>query len=111
MLSGAPERITLVAMGDSGRSRSDEDEICTIHLRNRLQGRPSDPEAARALIGAGGGVLRFPDPARPHLHAEDIEIALDLDRYDFAIEASIENGRPVARPAQRASPSYQRRDV
>lgn len=37
MLSGAPERITLVAMGDSGRSRSDEDEICTIHLRNRLQ--------------------------------------------------------------------------
>jgi 2-phosphosulfolactate phosphatase len=49
----------------------------------------------RRLILAGGEVTRFHDPNRPHLHPEDIEIALDVDRYDFAIRVQIEDGRPV----------------
>jgi 2-phosphosulfolactate phosphatase len=97
MLAGSPDQITLVAMGDNGRNRTDEDEVCAIHLRNRLEGRPSDREAVRRLILAGGEVARFVDPARPHLHPEDVEIALDIDRYDFAIRVRIEEGRPVAR--------------
>ncbi len=97
MLARSPDHISLVAMGDNGRTRTDEDEVCAIHLRNRLEGRPSDREAARRLILAGGEVARFHDPARPYLHPEDVEIALDIDRYDFAIRAQIENGRPVAR--------------
>jgi 2-phosphosulfolactate phosphatase len=64
-------------------------------LRNRLEGRQSDSEAVRRLILAGGEVARFHDPARPYLHAEDVEVALDIDRYDFAIRVSIEDGRPV----------------
>jgi 2-phosphosulfolactate phosphatase len=97
IIAGGAERISLVAMGDNGRNRTDEDELCAIHLRNRLEGRPSDPEAVRHLILAGGEVARFHDPARPHLHPEDVEIALDIDRYGFAIRVRIENGRPVAR--------------
>jgi 2-phosphosulfolactate phosphatase len=97
MIAGGSDRISLVAMGDSGRKRTDEDELCAIHLRNRLQGRPSDPEAVRRLILAGGEVARFHDPARLHSHPEDVEIALDIDRYDFAIRVRIEDGRPVAR--------------
>ena len=97
ILAEGIDRISLVAMGDNGRKRTDEDELCAIHLRNRLEGRPSDPEAVRRLILAGGEVARFHDPARPHLHPEDVEIALDIDRYDFAIRVRIEDGRPVAR--------------
>jgi 2-phosphosulfolactate phosphatase len=93
----ASDRVTLVAMGDNGQTRSDEDEICAIHLRNRLQGRASDREAVRGLIRASGEVQRFYDPARPYLRAEDVEIALDIDRYDFAIEVLIEDGRPIGR--------------
>jgi 2-phosphosulfolactate phosphatase len=96
MLAGSPDQVSLVAMGDSGRKRADEDEVCAIH-RNRLEGRPSDREAVRRLILAGGEVGRFHDPARPYLHREDVDIALDIDRYDFAIGTPIENGRPVAR--------------
>jgi len=33
--------------------------FCAIHLRNRLEGRPGDPEAIRRLILAGGEVRRF----------------------------------------------------
>lgn len=35
MLAGSPSRVTLVAMGGEGIRRTDEDELCAIHLRNR----------------------------------------------------------------------------
>jgi 2-phosphosulfolactate phosphatase len=84
-------------MGDNGLKRTDEDELCAIHLRNRLEGRLGDPNAIRRLILAGGEVGRFHDSARPYLHPEDVDIALDIDRYDFAIRIEFESGRPVAR--------------
>ena len=33
----------------------------------------------------------------PYLHPEDVDIALDIDRYDFAVRVEFENGRPIAR--------------
>jgi 2-phosphosulfolactate phosphatase len=57
----------------------------------------SDPDAIRRLILAGGEVERFHDPARPYSHPEDVDIALNVDRYDFPIRVEFENGRPVAR--------------
>ena len=97
LLSASPDQISLVAMGDNGIKRTDEDELCAIHLRNRLEGRPGDADAIRRLILAGGEVGRFHDPARPYLHPEDVDIALDIDRYGFAVRVEFENGRPVAR--------------
>jgi 2-phosphosulfolactate phosphatase len=97
ILSGSPGKVSLVAMGDNGIKRTDEDELCAIHLRNRLEGRPGDADAIRRLVLAGGEVARFHDPARPFLHPEDVDIALDIDRYDFAVRVNFENGRPVAR--------------
>jgi 2-phosphosulfolactate phosphatase len=84
-------------MGNNGIKRTDEDELCAIHLRNRLEGRPGDADAIRRLIIAGREVERFHDPARPYLHSEDVDIALDVDRYDFALRVNFEEGRPVAR--------------
>jgi 2-phosphosulfolactate phosphatase len=97
ILSGSPDQVCLVAMGDNGINRTDEDELCAIHLRNRLEGRPGDPEAIRRLILAGGEVGRFHDPTRPYLHPEDVDIALDINRFDFAVRVELEEGRPVAR--------------
>src|SRR5262249_32066070 len=85
LLASSLDQISLVAMGDNGLKRTDEDEVCAIHLRNRLEGRPGDPDAIRRLILVGGEVERFRDAARPYLHLEDVDIALDIDRYDFAL--------------------------
>ena len=82
---GGEDRISLVAMGRNGAERTDEDELCALHLRNLLEGRCGNPDALRQLILAGGEVMRFNDPARPNLHPEDVAIALDIDRYDFAV--------------------------
>lgn len=95
--SGTPDRITLVAMGKNAVVRTDEDELCALHLRNLLEGRNGHAEAVRELILAGGEAERFREPQRPHLSPEDLDIALDVDRYDFAIRVEFDGGRPVAR--------------
>jgi 2-phosphosulfolactate phosphatase len=58
--------------------------------------------AVSRLIVAGGEAGRFCDPARPHLHPEGVYIALDIDRYNFAVRVNFEDGRPVARMEQPA---------
>lgn len=97
MLAGSPELITLVAMGKNALERTDEDELCALHLRNLLQGRAGDGDAVRRAILAGGEALRFRDASRPYLHLEDLEIALDIDRFDFAISVTPWDGHAVAR--------------
>jgi 2-phosphosulfolactate phosphatase len=97
MLSAGIEPITLVAMGKNARERTDEDELCALHLRNLLQGRPGDPAAVRAMILAAGEAGRFRDANPPHLYPGDLDIALDVDRYGFAIVVTLEDSRPVAR--------------
>jgi 2-phosphosulfolactate phosphatase len=91
------DRIALIAMGKNGIERTDEDELCALHLRSLLQGRTGDPEAVRRLILAGGEVARFNDPSRPHLRREDVNIALDINRYGFAVRVTVEDGLAVAR--------------
>lgn len=94
---GAPDLVSLVAMGNRTIARTDEDELCAMHLRNLLEGRPGDAQAVRRAILAGGEAPTFGDPAGPHRHAEDLTIALDISRYDFAVRVMMEDGRPVAR--------------
>jgi len=97
LLAESPALVTLVAMGNGAVVRTDEDELCAIHLRNLLEGRPGDAQAVRQVVLAGGEIAHFHDPARPHMHPGDLEIALDVGRYDFAIRVKVEDGRPVAR--------------
>ena len=55
----------------------------------------------RQAILAGGEIARFHDPSDPH-HPGDLDIALDVDRFDFAIRVKTEDGRSVARIERRA---------
>lgn len=96
VLGRTPERVSLVAMGENAAARADEDELCAIHLRNLLEGRPGDGRALREVILAGRRIGDFRNPEMPHLHPEDLEIALDVDRFDFAVRLTEEDGRPIA---------------
>jgi 2-phosphosulfolactate phosphatase len=84
-------------MGKDGTSRTDEDELCAIHLRNLLEGRQGSSLGTRDVILAGPQIPDFHNPAKPHLHPADLEIALDIDRYNFAVRITEEEGRSVAR--------------
>lgn len=98
ILRDNPSLVTIVAMGWNADLRTDEDELCALYLRNLLEGRDPDPGALRQLVQASGQVGKFYDPAQPHFHPEDCDMALDVNRYDFAIRVAHENGLLVARP-------------
>ena len=85
-------------MGAEGRERSDEDEQCALYMRNLLEGRRPDRDAVRSLVLAGAESQKYGDPARPHFHPKDREIALRIDTIPFAIEVSREDGLLVAMP-------------
>ena len=92
------ERVTLVAMGAWGKTRSDEDEHCALYLRNLLEGRRPDPEAVRSLILSGAESRKYHDPRQRQYHPEDLDLALRIDSVDFAIEVERRGGLLVARP-------------
>jgi 2-phosphosulfolactate phosphatase len=98
LLAGPSEApITLAAMGYHDRIRSDEDELCALYLRGRLEGREPDKgalvDALRSLLGEPGETERlFAD-----LTAADIEACLTLDRFPFAVRVTEQDGLLVAR--------------
>jgi 2-phosphosulfolactate phosphatase len=95
-----PALLTIVAMGRNGRVRTDEDELCSLYLRNLLEGRRPDADAVRKLVLESGEVVKFRDPTQPHFHPRDIEAALEIDKFDFAIRVRRENGLLVARRSE-----------
>ena len=97
ILRDEPSQVTIVAMGWNARVRTDEDEQCALYLRNLLAGRRPDPEAVRRLVLASGEVAKFRDLNQPHFHPEDVEIALEVDKYGFAIRVVRESEFLVAR--------------
>ena len=95
--SQQPDVVSIIAMGDQGRVRSDEDEQCGIYLRNIMEGRRPKFEAVKSLISTGGATQKFFDPQQPQYHPEDVDLALEVDRYAFAMRITREEGLLVAR--------------
>jgi len=97
ILKDNPNLVTIIAMGDQGIVRSDEDEHCGIYLRNLLEGRHPDPDALRSLIMQGGATQKFFDDTQPQYHPKDVELALQVNKYPFAMKVTREDGQLVAR--------------
>lgn len=98
VLRAAPSVVTLVAMGQYGRDRADEDELCAFYLRALLRGRSPDAAALERFLGS----LLAPPPvelvANGHYHPRDRTIAMATDRYDLAIRVRREDGLLIAEP-------------
>jgi len=97
ILKEDPSLVTIIAMGDQGIVRSDEDEHCSIYLRNLLEGRHPDPAALQSLIMQGGATQKFFDDTQLQYHPKDVELALQVNKYPFAMKVTRENGQLVAR--------------
>ncbi len=96
VLRSRPRLVTVVAMGWEGRTRTDEDELCALYLKNLLEGRRPNPEAVAALVRSGEHSQKFDDPGQPHFHPRDRDIALDVDGIELAIRIEREGGLLVA---------------
>jgi 2-phosphosulfolactate phosphatase len=94
--ASGPQLVTLVAMGTLGHRRTDEDEQCALYLRNLLLGSQPDRKAVRQLILVGAETAKFGDPEQRHFHPKDRDLALEIDKLDFAIEVKKRCGLLIA---------------
>jgi 2-phosphosulfolactate phosphatase len=79
--------ITIVAMGSSAHEPSEEDEVGAAFIAARLRG-----EVATASLDLHATVWEDWFPRR------DAELALEVDRFSFALPVHRENGLLIARP-------------
>ncbi len=94
----APDVVTLVAMGREGTRRADEDELCALYLRSRLEGRTPDAEALFRLIASMAPPPNASLIASGDYDLGDRELALQLDLVPFAITVRRERGLLIAEP-------------
>ena len=100
ILKDTPEVVSIIAMGDQGVVRADEDEHCGLYLRNLLEGRKPDQEAVRSLILKGGATQKFFQASQPQYHPEDVELALQFNKHSFAMKVTRQDGLLVANKIQ-----------
>ena len=79
--------VTVVAMGASAQERSEEDELGAAFIAARLRG-----ETAKASLE-----LRDDTVWKDWFPRRDAELALEVDRFSFALPVSREDGLLVAR--------------
>ena len=93
--AAAEADVTVVAMGNNGTTPSEEDEACARYLAECLAGRDIDMRKVIARLWENE------DPEWPEwFPRRDAELALQLDRFDFALPVTREKGLLIARPVR-----------
>lgn len=97
----APARATLVLSGRRDRFAGDDDAACADLLAARLRSGASSVDPAPFLdrCRQSSGAAKFLDPDKPAFPLADLELALELDRFDFAMIATPRDGTLVVHRA------------
>lgn len=83
----SPEVVTLVRMGWEAKECSDEDDLCAAYLQSLLMNTPFNIEEIRKTLRKSPFSERFFDPEKPWSPPTDFDLCLDVNRFDFAIQA------------------------
>jgi 2-phosphosulfolactate phosphatase len=93
----APRTVTLVITGARPDHPGDEDAACADYLEALLSGTPFDREAiVRRVRQSWAGRLFI--QADPDFPLADLECALDINRFAFALEVRQREGQHIIRP-------------
>lgn len=91
--------VTFVITGILQDRDGDEDAACADYMAARLAGQSPDlePYLQRVLNSTSGRM--FADPAQPDFPNTDLAYCTAVDRFDFAMPVTRQNGRLVVAPA------------
>ena len=92
--------VTFVITGITDDREGDEDRSCADYIAAILTGGVPDRReyVERARNSACG--QWFADPDKPQYRLRDLDLATDVDRFDFAMPVSREDGLLIARPVK-----------
>ncbi|MGW6492132.1 2-phosphosulfolactate phosphatase [Streptomyces sp. NPDC055056] len=99
----AAGQVTFVVTGEDGRA--DEDLACAQYIARRAT--EADTDAAAFLRRAGGSraAAELAQGVRQGVHPDDVALCLELDRFPFAMVATLEDQLMVLRPSAVPSPT------
>lgn len=99
------DRVTFVVTGEDGRA--EEDLACAEYIARRADDAGMD--AAEFLRRAAGSraAAELAEGVRQGVHPDDVALCLELDRFPYAMVATLEDSLMVLRPRAVPSPADQ----
>ena len=92
----APESVTFVVTGQT-YDGGDEDLACAEYIEELLRGNLPDPVPFLNRVRNASDAKVFYNPEKPFFPESDIEYCVSLDKFDFAMPVTHEDGRLVMR--------------
>lgn len=93
-----PSSVCFVITGDWVDRDGDEDVACADYIEALLSGQQPDPAEYAARVRHSDFGERFRSGRYAHLPLADLDLAAEVDRFDFAMPVSREDERLVIRP-------------
>jgi 2-phosphosulfolactate phosphatase len=90
--------ITFVITGAGPGEHGDEDLACAHYMEALLRGQQVEPEVYRQRVLKSPAGRNFSDSELSWPLALDLELCMQVDRFNFAMQVESENGQLVMRP-------------
>ncbi|MFI9291026.1 2-phosphosulfolactate phosphatase [Streptomyces gardneri] len=95
--------VTFVVTGEDGRA--DEDLACAQYIARRTTGTDVDATEFLRRADASRAAAELREGVRQGAHPDDVALCLELDRFPFAMVATLEDSLMVLRPCAVPSPT------
>jgi 2-phosphosulfolactate phosphatase len=95
-----PKDVTMVITGSHEGGLGDEDLACADYLEALLRGKTADNGRVIERVRQSRAAQKFRDPERPQFHPRDLDYAVDIDRFSFAMVVERWDGRHVMGPVR-----------
>jgi 2-phosphosulfolactate phosphatase len=94
----ASELVTFVITGSGPGAHGDEDRACAQYLETLLRGEQTQSETFRQRVLLSPSGQNFSNPELPDDLSHDLELCMQVDRFNFAMLVKRTNGLFVMRP-------------
>ncbi|MER6956384.1 2-phosphosulfolactate phosphatase [Streptomyces sp. NPDC000618] len=95
------DSVTFVVTGEEGQA--DEDLACAQYIARRATEAETDAAAFLRRAGESRAASELAEGVRQGVHPDDVALCLELDRFPFAMAATLEGSLMVLRPVGRAA--------
>ena len=85
ILSEPTQTVSFVATGVKATGGGEEDSACAEYMEQLLLGDDMEPSTLVERVIHSSAAQMFLDPEEPDFPPQDVALALDIDRFDFAM--------------------------
>ncbi|MFF7534210.1 2-phosphosulfolactate phosphatase [Streptomyces bobili] len=97
------DSVTFVVTGEEGRA--DEDLACAQYIARRVTETETDAAAFLRRAADSRAAAELAEGVRQGVHPDDVPLCLEVDRFPFAMVATLEGSLMVLRPHALPSPT------